>query len=250
MAETHAAYDRVGAYRYAALALSNGAYGAMLLGRYDEAIAGLERGVALSVELGAMNGLVVSKHNLGLAYLRVGRKTEALAVESEAVTLVRVGNHRRMLGACLYYMSLVRHELGDFDGAEKEALASAEACADVPPSLAEALAALAQARLSKGDLAGALESAREAKRILDEVGGIDEGEPFIRLVASKVLHATGALDDAKRAIADARACIDARAAKLGDDATRATFYGVWENAQIVELARAWGAQQSDRSTST
>jgi tetratricopeptide (TPR) repeat protein len=239
MGESHAAFERVGAYRYAALGLSSAAYGAMLVGHYDEAIDGLERGVALSARLGATNGVIVSKHNLGLAYLRVGRLGEALAVESEAVALVRMGNHPRMLGACLYYMSLVRHELGDFDGAEKEALGAAESCADVPPSLAEALAALAQARLSKGDLPGALESSREAKRILDEVGGIDEGEPFIRLVAAKVLHATGAIDDAKRAIVDARKGVEERASKLGDDATRASFRGVWENAQILELARAW-----------
>ena len=73
-------------------------------------------------------------------------------------------------------------------------------------------------------------------RILREVGGIDEGEPFIRLMHALALQKSGATVEAQAAIDEARAHVEARAAKIADEASRATFLAVWENAQTLKLA--------------
>jgi tetratricopeptide (TPR) repeat protein len=144
-----------------------------------------------------------------------------------------------MEGACLYYLSLALHARGDFDGAERHALEAVRVCEHVPPSRAEALAALAHARMAKGEVGQALANAKEAMGILAAVGGIDEGEPFIRLVHAEALHASGALDEARVAIAEARRHLEGRAGKIVDDDARATFVAISENARTLELARLW-----------
>jgi tetratricopeptide (TPR) repeat protein len=168
----------------------------------------------------------------------MGQLDEALAIETEALELARLQKNPRFEGACLYYLSLIAHARGDFQEAVRRAEESAEVCARVPPSRAEALAALAQARLAMGDAPSAREAAAEAMRILNEVGGIDEGEPFIRLMDAETLHATG--DDAasRRAIQDALAHLERRAEKLGG-AARTTFFAVPEHARTLALAQSY-----------
>jgi len=231
-------YEDAGASRPLCRVMTGYAYGRMLLGQYAEAASSLRRALALSAELGAMMGVVSAKHNLGFALMRLGELDEALAIETEAVELARRQKNPRFEGACLYYLSLITHARGSFDESIKWAEESAKVCALVPPSRAEALAALAQARLSKGDVAAAREAAAEAMKILEEVGGIDEGEPFIRLMNAETLHATGDADASRRAIEAAMAHLERRADKLASD-SRETFFAVPEHARTVELARRW-----------
>ncbi len=236
------AYEEAGAMRHICRSMGSDAYGAMLLGRYADAADALRGALAIATSLGAMSIVLGAKHNLGLALLRSGDLDGALEIETDALALAREQKTPRLEGACLYYLSLIAHARGNFDDAIGYAEESVRVCALVPPSLAEALAALAQARLAKGDRASALAATEEAMRILREVGGIDEGEPFIRLIHAEALHATGASEASRAAIEDARAHVEARASKLTDEGARATFYTVWENARTRELARAW---QSD-----
>jgi tetratricopeptide (TPR) repeat protein len=233
-------YEDVGASRSTCRCMVGYAYGRMLLGQYVEAATALRRALALSLELGAMTGVMSAKHNLGFALMRTGQLDEALAIETEALDLARRQKNPRFEGACLYYLSLIAHARGSFDEAMRYAEESAKVCALVPPSRAEALAALAQARLSMGDAPGARHAAAEAMKILNDVGSIDEGEPFIRLMDAETLHAHGDGNASRRAIRDALAHLERRADKLGPDA-RATFFAVPEHARTVELARTWGA---------
>jgi hypothetical protein len=63
---------------------------------------------------------------------------------------------------------------------------------------------------------------------------------FVRLARAEALHAAGALDAARAAIADARARLVAIADTISDPAYRTSFLeGVPENARTLELARAW-----------
>jgi len=75
--------------------------------------------------------------------------------------------------------------------------------------------------------------------ILLAVGGVDEGEPLIRLVHAEALRATGSLDESRAAIVDARSHVEARAGKIADESARETFLAISEHARTVELAELW-----------
>ena len=234
-------YEEVDDRRGACHVTLGAAYGSMLLGRYDDAERTLRLSFVRADALGVRPMAMVAKHNHGLALLRLGRLDEALDVESEALALAHEQRGPRIVGACLYYLSLIHHARGEFDDAERDAAESARICESVPPSRAEALAALAYARLAKGDGPGALAAAEESMQILREVGGIDEGEPIIRLVYAETLRAFGDRDASVRAITEAREHLDQRADKVSDSDARRTFLAAWENARTIALEREWSA---------
>jgi hypothetical protein len=70
---------------------------------------------------------------------------------------------------------------------------------------------------------------------------------FVRLAHAEALHATGAHDAARRAIADARGRLLAIADRIGDPAHKHSFlHNVPENARTLTLARSWlGEPASD-----
>ena len=63
---------------------------------------------------------------------------------------------------------------------------------------------------------------------------------FVRLVHAEALHATGAHDAARDAIAGARARLLAIAGRIAEPSYRTSFLAaVPENARTLALARAW-----------
>ena len=63
---------------------------------------------------------------------------------------------------------------------------------------------------------------------------------FVRLAHAEALHATGAHDAARHAIADARARLYTIAAKIADPDYQTSFLAhVPENARTLALAHAW-----------
>jgi hypothetical protein len=103
------------------------------------------------------------------------------------------------------------------------------------------LATLAVIRLAQGRPADALALAEDAMaRSAAMAGcGLFRGAA-VRLVHAEALHATGAHDAARHAIADARAHLVAIADKIAEPGYRASFLeAVPENARTLALARAW-----------
>ena len=63
---------------------------------------------------------------------------------------------------------------------------------------------------------------------------------FVRLVHAEALHATGAHDAARHAIAEARAHLFTIAGRIPDPAYKQSFLeNVPENSRTLALARAW-----------
>jgi hypothetical protein len=128
---------------------------------------------------------------------------------------------------------------GDLDAADRE-LAAALAMA-VPLEQPGVLASLAALRLAQGRAAEALTAAEDAFATAAAIGGYTMFRgAFLRLTRAEALHATGALDAARAAIADARARLLAIADTIEDPAYVAGFLeSVPENARTLALARAW-----------
>jgi len=84
----------------------------------------------------------------------------------------------------------------------------------------------------------ALRAARQAMMIFDELGGIDEGEHYLRLVLAKAQAAAGDRDGALATARVAVARIAALAEAIADLAMRASFLAIAEIVELHALAHA------------
>jgi eukaryotic-like serine/threonine-protein kinase len=136
----------------------------------------------------------------------------------------------------------VLRRTGDLDDADRElAAALASAVALEQPGILASLAAL---RLAQGRAAEALVTAEDATARAASMAGCGMfRSAFLRLVRAEALHATGALDAARAAIAAAHTRLHSVADTIPDPAYRASFLeGVPEHARTLALARAWLAE--------
>jgi hypothetical protein len=136
--------------------------------------------------------------------------------------------------------------MGDLDGAERElpvALAMA-----VPLEQPGVLGTLSALRLAQGRADEALAAAEDAVARCAGMGGCGMFRgAFVRLVHAEALHATGAHDAARRAIAEARARLFTIAGRIADPVYRTSFLeNVPECARTLTLARAWLGDGDER----
>ena len=86
----------------------------------------------------------------------------------------------------------------------------------------------------------ALAAARRGMEMLEQLGGIDDGEAIIRVTLAESLAATGAHDEARRAITSARQRLLLRAEQIVDERLRRAFLEVVpENRRTLALAADW-----------
>jgi hypothetical protein len=146
-----------------------------------------------------------------------------------------------MQSASQCYLATLRLRAGELDAAEREARLAVDSCQELPPSHAEALSTLACVLLARGGRdEEALAVAQQGMEILETIGSLDEGEPFLRLVYARALHARGATEEARAAIVASCAILRARAEKIGDPAWRESYLTrVPENRETLELETRW-----------
>jgi tetratricopeptide (TPR) repeat protein len=187
-------------------------------------------------------GQVGSLRRFALAWLRAdrGELDEARALATELREYGRARNLPPDEWRGRWVLAEVLRRQGDLDEAERE-LAAALAMA-APLDRPGILGTLAAVRLAQGRVIEAREAAEEAVARCTAMGGgcgMFRG-PAIRLARAELLHATGELDAARAAIAEARARLLAVADKIIDPDRRAGFLeGVPENARTLALARVW-----------
>ncbi len=209
------------------------------LGDFDGAERALCSAQAAASRLGLHNLAAVAAHNLGHVLARLGRLDEAQRIEQGAVEAFRQQGERRLEGAARTYLAEIALLAGDLASAEREARAAAAAL-EVAPSLRPvAVALLGRVLLGLGRAEEALVSTGEAMAALASLGALEEGETTVRLVHATALRALGREREFAGAIAESRARLLARAAKIGDPVWRERFLsGVGENAETLALAAA------------
>jgi tetratricopeptide (TPR) repeat protein/predicted Ser/Thr protein kinase len=210
------------------------------VGAYREAEAALRDALASAQRMGLHNVVATSLNNLGMALARLGHFDEGLAAESEAMRLAAAQGDRRVEGASRHYLAMIHHAAGDLVRAEEEAVAATEMLLVAPPLRSHALATLAEVRLAHGRADEALVTAREALGLLEQLGGIEEGEATVRLVYAQALHGAGEVEAARAAIAIAARRLEERAARIREPRWRDSFLrNVPHNARTIILARSW-----------
>ena len=216
------------------------------VGAWGEAEVALREALTAARRMGLFNVVATALNNLGIALARLQQLDEAIRVESEAAHLAGAQGDQRIAGASRHYCALIhmlRDELGQ---AEAEAHAACEMLQVAPPLRAHALATLAQVRLAQRRHEEALDVASEAMKLLESLGGIEEGEASVRLAHAEALHATGDVAEATSAIALAVARLDERANKIKNERWRKSFLErVPDNAKTIVLAKGWAMATSD-----
>jgi eukaryotic-like serine/threonine-protein kinase len=231
--------EEAGDMRHACLERVNVGSGLTELGAHEEAAVELHEGLHAAQRMNLIFVVALAKHNLGWALARRGALAEGIAVEREAVDMFARQNNPRMESASRAYLSYMLTRAGDPEQAAEEAEVALAIVSSVIDRV-YALGARANARLALGASAEALDDARGAVEMLDELGGIDEGEALIRLIYAEALEAAGRRAEAREAIDRARARLLTLVGKIGDPAARDRCLArVPENARILELARAW-----------
>ncbi|MFO0619324.1 MAG: protein kinase [Polyangiaceae bacterium] len=224
MRRSAASFDMVGDLRNACVQRNNVAYACMNLGQLEDAVRGF-RGVLVSArELGLGMVESVAHHNLGLALAWLGELTEAETTELEAVRAFEAQEDARMLAASWAYLARIRALAHDFDRAEEAARKAVEIAPPRSPTSAAVLGALAEVLLDRGgDPDEALAVAEEARRIVEEVGGVDEGEALLRAQHARALERAGRHEESARAFAESAAWLTERAKRITPESARETF---------------------------
>ncbi len=179
--------------------------------------------------------------NLGPVLAQRGEIAEALASVRESLAFYTSQGNKRMICASSSYLAVILTKAGEFEAAEREATLLIDELDPAPSYLANALTTLADLHLARHRPDDALRHAVRAFAVLAEVD-IELGDARVRLIHAEALHATGALEAARHAIADAQARLLARAARINEPAFRAGFLErVPENGRTLAAARSWGA---------
>ncbi|HVJ92968.1 MAG TPA: serine/threonine-protein kinase PknK, partial [Labilithrix sp.] len=210
------------------------------LGSYAEADRALSDALESASAMGLTGVNANVLHHQGMLFARRGDFEGALARADEAIVAFVAQGDRRMESAARLYRAYFLADSGDLEGSIREATRALEQSGTTPPLQAYGLAIVANAQLRKGKADHAKEPARESIQLIENLGGVEEGEAFIRLTYAEALHDVGDHEAAREAIATARIRILERTAMILDDRWKETFVKqVRENARTLELARAW-----------
>jgi hypothetical protein len=235
-------FERAGDLRNACLFRGRIGFSLLVIGKTAAAEQVLREVVASAERMGLQNVAATARHNLGLTLARLGRFDEARAVETAARDAFRASGNRRLEGAALEYLAQIELDAGDAAAAEamaRAALAVASVEPVLPLNQAESLALVARALLAQARPTDALDLASRAARMLDTLGGIDDGEAIIRLTLADALAAAGRPGEARAAIEAAHARLLDRAARIRDPGDRRSFLdNVPENARTLAQASA------------
>jgi len=207
------------------------------LGVLEPAERMLEEAAAIDQSMGQVSSL----RRFCLSWMRADRGAldEARALATE---LSEYGQAQRLPPEeCRgrWALAEVLRRQGDLEGAERELEVALRLVS--PLERPAVLGTLAELRLAQGRAADALVIAEEAVALAAAMGGCGMFRgAAIRLARAEALYATGALDDARSAITDARARLLALAGKVEDPAYRRSFLEVVPaNVRTFARARAW-----------
>ncbi|HEX7942531.1 MAG TPA: hypothetical protein VF488_12040, partial [Gemmatimonadaceae bacterium] len=188
-----------------------------------------------------MLGLAASLRRfiLSWVYADLGALAEARALATQLAESGRAHHNPLEEARGRWVLAEVLRRAGDLDGTDREiqiALAMA-----VPLEQPGVLATVSAIRLAQSRAEEALAAAEDATARCAAMGGCGMFRgAFMRLAHAEALHATGAHDAARSAIADARARLLAIADKVADPDHKASFLErAPENARTLALARAW-----------
>ena len=233
-------YEAAGDTRAACRHLVSAAAACIELGSYREAERALTDAYASAQHMGLTGVSANVWHHQGMLVARLGDSRAALSYADKAIEAFAAQADRRMEAAARLYRGYFLTLGDDLDRAEREVRAALANAGAAPPLQAYGLAILSSVLLKNGRADKADNAAREAIQLLDALGGVEEGEAFIRLTFAESREALGDLAAAREAIQTARVRILERTAMIQDAQWKDTFMQqVRENVRTMDLYRTW-----------
>ncbi|MFO0550356.1 MAG: protein kinase [Polyangiaceae bacterium] len=234
------AFEELGDFRQALRERVNLGNAYIQVGEIEKAETALRGALAIAERMGLPIAIANAKSNLGHALLHLGRLDEAKRFEREACDMFTAQGDSRLEATSRVYLARILAADRDFIGALSEA-ERALAVAPSEPDRVFALTMRASLRLACEEYDGALADATEAVEMLDAMGGIDEGEIWIRLTYGEALLKKGRVADATFAVRFAMDRLEAQLAMIKDPAMRASALArIVEHARLRELAETLG----------
>jgi tetratricopeptide (TPR) repeat protein len=234
------ALDRIGDVRSATNMRVNRGHILNVLGHTDAAETALREALGAARRLGVRPVVALALQNLGSVLARRGALEEAIRLQREGLELPGVLEDVRSTAGLRQELARCCVLAGRIDEAEREGSAAVEAAAGAPTIRAQALGVLARAALAREDPATAIRHAEAAHELLQQHGSAEGNDAEILLVRAEALHAAGRSDDARHAIREARARVEAQADRLPLDMRR-SFLSLAETARTLALAEQWSA---------
>ncbi|NUP06162.1 MAG: protein kinase [Polyangiaceae bacterium] len=229
MKRSFASFDQVGDVRNACVQRVNLAHAALCVGQLEEAADGFASAIEHASELGLAGVVARARLYLGLTRSYLGQFDEAEQDERMALQTLREQRDERAAATSTAFLARVlleRHRVDEAEAIVRDGLASIEGHLPVRALL---LATLAQsltqrARLAKAPVPiDALRAVHDAEALLGEIGGVDEGEGYVRWTVAHVLWEAKDLADAARALTEAKTSLDARVRKITVETLREPF---------------------------
>jgi ATP/maltotriose-dependent transcriptional regulator MalT len=234
------AFERAGDLRSACTQRINLGYASLEMGAFSEAEEALRDAELAAERMDLRNLASTAKHNLGRAVAHRGALDVAARIEAEAVAAFEAQGDLRMAGASRMYLAQIYAAGAEYPAAAREARLAVAQLDKSPPVRVYAVATLAAVLLAQGDTEEARRQASAALEALTSLGGIEEGEFFVRLVHAKTVAAGGERKAAAAALEASRRRLLARAERIPDAAQRESFLrGIPENRETLELAASW-----------
>jgi tRNA A-37 threonylcarbamoyl transferase component Bud32/tetratricopeptide (TPR) repeat protein len=235
-------FEHAGILRSLCVQRRNVAIARLQLGDPEGAEKELRAVVDESSRMGSGTLLAEAMHWLAVALARLGQWAEAQRVEERAIAAAEAHQARWIAARGRASLAAILIENGLSAEAEVQARSALEAARSSPGAHAYALATLSVVRRRQGATDEALASSLEAIQVLAEVGGLEDGEGFVRLARAEALAAAGQRSDAALVIDEARRRLLDRADKIGDPGLRRGFLQrVPEHARTLLLADEWRA---------
>ena len=205
------------------------------LGELAKAVETLRSAAEACERLGVTQTRTYALVNLAYALALRGEIEEAGAVQTAAAEACRAQGNPRLEGWSRTHLSTLSLGRGDSATAEREASTAAELLVASPGLCAWANAALARARLARGNLDGALATSEAAYTTLRSLGSILQCEALVPLARAESLAAAGRTAERDEVLRYARARLLERADRLSPH-LRETFLALPDHAATLTSA--------------
>jgi tetratricopeptide (TPR) repeat protein len=225
------AFQRLGDIRSACLTRVNLGVAYNELGLFFEARRVLRTALADAERMSLAATRADAAHNLGWSLANIGAFDEALELEKSAMAFYVQTGSLRMQVVTSIYVAIIHARLGDLEKAESAAREALAMCKDLPSWRAYSLAMLAHIRMENGE--SGLEEAREASAIVEKLGGLEEGDAWVRVVFAEATGDRAAAEAAQKRVLE-------RAARIKNTEWREAFLAAPDQARTLELAQSLG----------
>jgi tetratricopeptide (TPR) repeat protein len=233
------AFEAAGHERNACLESLTVGHGLLEIGGFRRWLPRLRAAKATAERLGLRQPSAIATMQLAAALFGVGELEEAERAATQAGETFRALENAFLAGAARSYLAAIAHERGDLPAAEAHARAALASCADVAWQRAFVESLLARTLAAAGRIDEALATVRSAASSLEKGGARTSYKGTVRLVVAEVLHAAGLKDEARRALAEARDHIVARASVLDGDLRAGFLTDQRDHAATLRWAEAW-----------